>query len=150
MRNIIIYTDGGARGNPGPAAVGVVFCNGKKKVIEKHSKYLGDNLTNNIAEYEAAIFGLEKFKSRFGKKLAKETEVEIRTDSELMYKQFKGEYKIKNEGMQKRFIKLRNLCVDFKKVKMKHVSRNYNKDADKLVNQELDKKEGDNKIDFDN
>ncbi|MGM0439377.1 MAG: ribonuclease HI family protein [Patescibacteria group bacterium] len=148
MKNIIVYTDGGARGNPGPAAAGIVFCNGKKKVIEKHSKYLGDNLTNNVAEYEAAIFALEKFKSRFGKKLAKETKVEIRTDSQLMHKQFKGEYKIKNEDMQKLFIKLRNLTVDFKKVTMKHVSRNYNKDADELVNQELDKKENDNKLDL--
>ena len=148
MKNIIAYTDGGARGNPGPAAAGVVFCNGKKKVIEKHSKYLGDNLTNNVAEYGAAIFALEKFKSRFGKKLAKETKVEIRTDSQLMHKQFIGEYKIKNEDMQKLFIKLRNLTVDFKKVKMKHSSRNYNKDADELVNQELDKKEIDNKLDL--
>ena len=148
MKNIIAYTDGGARGNPGPAAAGVVFCNGKKKVIEKHSKYLGDNLTNNIAEYKAVIFALKKFKSRFGKKLAKETQMEIRTDSELIYKQFIGEYKIKNENMQKLFIELRNLTVDFKKVKMKHVSRNYNKDADELVNQELDKREKDNKLDF--
>ena len=148
MRNIIIYTDGGARGNPGPAAAGVVFCNGKKKVIEKHSKYLGDNLTNNVAEYKAIIFALEKFKSRFGKKLAKETQVEIRTDSQLIHKQFIGEYKIKNEKMQKLFVELRNHTVDFKKVKMKHVSRNYNKDADELVNEELDKKEKDNKMDL--
>ena len=148
MKNIIAYTDGGARGNPGPAAAGVVFCNGKKKVIEKHSKYLGDNLTNNIAEYKAIIFALKKFKSRFGKKLAKETQMEIRTDSELIYKQFIGEYKIKNEKMQELFIELRNLTVDFKKVKMKHISRNYNKDADELVNQELDKREKDNKLDL--
>jgi len=148
MKNIIAYTDGGARGNPGPAAVGIVFCNGKKKVIEKHSKYLGDNLTNNIAEYKAIIFALKKFKSRFGKKLAKETQMEIRTDSELIYKQFIGEYKIKNEKMQQLFIELRNLTVDFKKVKMKHISRNYNKDADELVNQELDKREKDNKLDL--
>ncbi len=146
MKKIIAYTDGGARGNPGPAAVGVVFCNGKKKVIEKHSKYIGDELTNNVAEYEAVIFALEKFKSRFGKKLAKETDIEIRTDSQLVYKQFKGDYKIKNESMQKLFIKLRNLTVDFKKVRMKKISRNYNKDADKLVNEELDKKEGESKL----
>lgn len=147
MKNIIIYTDGGARGNPGPAAAGVVFCNGKKKVIEKYSKYLGDNLTNNMAEYGAAIFALEKFKSKFGKKLAKETEVEIRTDSELMYKQFKGEYKIKDEKMQRAFMKLRNHTVDFKKVKMKHISRTYNKGADKLVNEELDSR-NENKMEF--
>ncbi len=146
MKKIVVYTDGGARGNPGPAAAGIVFCNGKKKVIEKHSKYLGDNLTNNVAEYEAAIFALKKFKSRFGKKLAKETEIEIRTDSELLYKQFKGDYKIKNESIQKLFMKLRNLTVDFKRVKVKHVKRNYNKDADKLVNEELDNREKDNKL----
>ncbi len=148
MKKITVYTDGGARGNPGPAAAGIVFCNGKGEVIEKHSKYLGDNLTNNIAEYGAAIFALEKFKSRFGKKLAKETQLEIRTDSELIYKQFKGKYKIKNENMQKLFIELRNHSVDFKKVKMKHVSRSYNKQADGLVNEELDKRKNDNKLDL--
>ncbi len=146
MKKIIAYTDGGARGNPGPAAVGVVFHNGKKKVIEKHSEYIGDNLTNNIAEYRAIIFALEKFKERFGKKLAKETEMEIRTDSELVYKQFKGEYKIKDEKMQRLFIELRNLTVDYKSVKMKKISRNYNKGADSLVNEELDKKEKENKL----
>ncbi len=141
MKKIIAYTDGGARGNPGPAAAGVVFCNEKKEIIEKHSKYLGDNLTNNVAEYEAAIFALQKFKSRFGKELAKKTEIEIVTDSELMYKQFKGEYKITDEKMQKLFVELRNLTIDFKKVKMKAVSRKYNTDADEMVNQELDKRE---------
>ncbi len=142
MKKIVIYTDGGARGNPGPAAAGIVFCNGKKKIIEQHSEYLGDNITNNVAEYKAAILGLKKFKSRFGNKLAKKTEVEIRTDSELLYKQFIGEYKIKNEKLQKLFVELRNLTLDFKKVKLRHVGRNYNKDADKLVNRELDQKEG--------
>ncbi len=148
MRKIIAYTDGGARGNPGPAAVGVVFCNGKKKVIEKHSKYLGDNLTNNEAEYQAIIFALEKFKSRFGKRLAKETEVEIRTDSELVYKQFKGDYKIKNKKLQELFMILRNLTTDFLKVKMKRISRKNNSEADELVNRELDKKSGENKMNF--
>lgn len=140
MKKIIAYTDGGARGNPGPAAAGIVFCNEKKKLIAKYSKYLGDNLTNNVAEYEAAIFALQKFKSHFGKKLAKETEIEIVTDSELMYKQFRGDYKITNEKIQQLFIKLRNLTIDFKKVKMRLVSRNYNKEADAMVNKELDER----------
>ncbi len=138
MKKIFVYTDGGARGNPGPAAAGIVFYNEKKELIEKHSKYLGDNLTNNIAEYEAAIFALEKFKSKFGKELAKKTEIEIITDSELMYKQFKAEYKITDEKMQKLFIRLRNLSIDFQKVKMKLVVRGHNKEADGMVNKELD------------
>lgn len=141
MREIIIYTDGGARGNPGPAAAGVVFCNGKKKVIDEYSKFLGEEVTNNEAEYDAVIFALEKFKSRFGKELADKTEIEIRADSELLVKQLNGDYKVKSDNLQERFVKINNLTVDFKEVEFTHVTRNYNKDADKLVNEELDERE---------
>ena len=78
MRKIIIYTDGGSRGNPGPAAIGVVFCNEKKQFFKKYSEYLGDDFTNNEAEYQAVILSLKKFKALFGKKIAKNSEVEIR------------------------------------------------------------------------
>ena len=65
MKKIIIYTDGGSRGNPGKAAIGVVFCNEKDQPIKKYSEYLGDGLTNNDAEYQAMIFALKKFKAVF-------------------------------------------------------------------------------------
>jgi ribonuclease HI len=70
VKKFIIYTDGGSRGNPGPAAIGVIFCNEKEQAIKKYGEYLGDKLTNNEAEYQATIFALKKFKALFGKKLA--------------------------------------------------------------------------------
>jgi len=137
MRKIIIYVDGGSRGNPGPAAIGVLFCNEKGNCFRKFSEYLG-KMTNNEAEYKAAIFALKKFKSIFGKKLAKETEIEIRSDSELLVNQMNGKYKILEENLQPLFLELWNLRLDFKKVKFRLIPRKKNKEADKLVNQTLD------------
>lgn len=137
MKKVTIYVDGGSRGNPGKAAVGVVFCNEKGEKTKEAGKYLGDGLTNNEAEYQAAIFALEKFKALFGKSLAKETEVVICSDSELVVKQINGKYKIENEKLQPLFLKLWNLCLDFKKVKIKSVLREKNKDADRIVNEML-------------
>ncbi len=146
MKNIIIFTDGGSRGNPGQAAAGAVFCNEKGDIIKEHGKYLGSNLTNNEAEYMAAIFGLEKFKKQFGKRLAKEVEVLLCCDSELLVKQLNREYKIENEKLQPLFLKLWNLCIDFKKVKIKAVSRNKNKEADRVVNEVLDNEKKEAKL----
>ena len=109
MKKIIILTDGGSRGNPGPAAVGAVFLNEKGQIFKKYGEYLGDNLTNNEAEYEAVIFALEKFKALFGKKLARSTEVELKADSELLVKQLNGEYKVSEPRIQSLFMKIWNL-----------------------------------------
>jgi len=138
MKKITIYTDGGSRGNPGQAAAGVVFVNEKEGKVKEYGKYLGDSLTNNEAEYMAAIFGLEKFKAQFGKRLAKEAEITLCSDSELLVRQMKGKYKIENEKLQPLFLKLWNLCLDFKAVKIKSVLRNKNKEADRVVNEVLD------------
>lgn len=138
MKKIIIYTDGGSRGNPGPSAIGVIFCNGKGQVCKKYSDYLGDNLTNNEAEYQAVIFALQKFKALFGKKLAESSEVEMRMDSELLVKQLNGEYKVLEPKIQELFLKVWNLKIDFKKVKFNHIPREKNKEADALVNECLD------------
>jgi ribonuclease HI len=138
MKKIIIYTDGGSRGNPGPAAIGAVFCNEKAEAFKKYSEYLGENFTNNEAEYQAVIFALNKFKALFGKKLASQTEIELRSDSELLIKQLNGEYKILEPKIQPLFITLWNLKLDFKKVKFKLISREKNKEADRLVNEALD------------
>jgi ribonuclease HI len=137
MKKIIIYTDGGSRGNPGPAAIGTVFCNERNQIIKKYSEYLGE-MTNNEAEYQSVIFALEKFKALFGKKLAKSTEIELKSDSELLIKQLNGEYKILDEKIQPLFLKVWNLRLDFKKVKFKLISREKNKEADSLVNEVLD------------
>jgi ribonuclease HI len=138
MKKIIIYTDGGSRGNPGKAAIGVVYCNEKEEIINKFGEYLGDGLTNNEAEYRAVIFGLKKFKTLFGGSMAKVSEVEIRSDSELLVNQMSGKYKIENEKIQKFFIEIWNLKIDFKEVKFKAIPREKNKEADALVNQALD------------
>ncbi len=137
MKKIIIYTDGGARGNPGPAAVGVVICL-SAGASKKYSQYLGANLTNNAAEYQAVIFALKKIKALFGKKKAKTLEIEIRSDSELLTKQMQGSYKILDSKIQKSFLKVWNLKIDFEEVKFKFVARGDNKEADKLVNEALD------------
>lgn len=127
----IIYTDGGSRGNPGPSALGVVFVDEKGKIFKKYSNYLGE-VTNNQAEYEAVIFALEKAKQ------LKIKEMELRVDSELIGKQLKGEYKIKDSDLQPLFIKTWNLRLDYDKVDIKIIPREQNKEADKLVNMELD------------
>lgn len=137
MKKIIIYTDGGSRGNPGPGAIGVVFCNERNQILKKYNEYLGE-VTNNEAEYKAIIFALKKFKLLFGKKLAQETEIEIRSDSELVVNQINGKYKILEEKLQPLFLELWNLKFDFKKVKFTLISRKKNTEADKLVNECLD------------
>jgi len=137
VRKIIIYTDGGSRGNPGPAAIGIVFCNEKNQIIKNYSEFLGE-ATNNEAEYQAIIFALKKFKALFGKKLAKSSEIELRSDSELLVNQLNGQYKILDPKIQSLFLKVWNLKIDFKKVKFKLISREKNKEADRLVNEVLE------------
>ncbi len=138
MKKIIVYTDGGSRGNPGKAAIGVVFCNENNLAIKKFNEYLGDNLTNNDAEYKAIIFALKKFKAVFGKALAQDTDLEVRADSELVVKQLNGDYRLTDPKIQQFFIEIWNLKFDFKSVKFKHISRERNKEADKMVNEALD------------
>jgi len=128
-----ISTDGGSRGNPGPAAIGFVV--GAKK----YSESIG-HTTNNIAEYRAIIAALKKAKQLLGKKTAKQTEIELKTDSELIYKQVRGEYKILDNDLQIFFVELWNLKQDFKTVIFKKIPREKNKEADALVNEALDGK----------
>src|SRR4030042_2913834 len=140
MKKIIIYTDGGSRGNPGPSAIGNVFCNENGQKIKEYSEFLG-NLTNNEAEYQAVIFALKKFKALFGNKLTKNSEIELKADSELLIKQLNGEYKILEPKIQTLFLTVWNLKLDFKKIKFKVIPREKNKEADRLVNEALDKKQ---------
>lgn len=131
---IIIYTDGGSRGNPGPAGIGVVI--GEKEYAE----YIGE-ATNNEAEYQAIIFALKKAKHLIGGAKAKKAEIEIRTDSELAAKQLEGKYKILDEKIQPLFIKIWNLRLDFGSVAFNLIPREQNKKADYLANQALDRQE---------
>jgi len=128
---LAIFTDGGSRGNPGPAAIGVVVGN------KKYGEYIGET-TNNVAEYAAVLFALKKAKSLLGKKKAKETDLGVNVDSELIAKQLNAEYKIKNENLFPFFIKIWNLRQDFNSVTFKHILRDKNKEADRLVNEALD------------
>lgn len=137
MKKITIYTDGGSRGNPGPSAVGFAFCNEEGAFFKKYSEYLGEG-TNNEMEYQAVVSALKKFKALFGKKLAESSEIEIKSDSELMVKQLNGEYKILEPKIQELFITLWNLRLDFKKIKFSLIPREKNKEADRLVNEALD------------
>jgi len=127
----IIYTDGGSRGNPGSSAIGVVI--GTKQ----YSELIGI-ATNNEAEYQAVIFALKKTKALYGKKVVKTAEIEIRSDSELLIKQLNGEYKILEPKIQRLFLQVWNLKIDFKKVKFTAIPREKNKQSDRLVNEALD------------
>jgi ribonuclease HI len=140
MLKLKIYTDGGARGNPGPAACGVVVKNEKDEIILEASKFIGA-ATNNQAEYEALILALEKVQNIFIEEKYNEKNIECYLDSELVVKQLRREYKIKNEGLKPLFMKARNLISDFDSVKFIHIPREKNKQADKLVNKELDARE---------
>lgn len=131
--SIIINTDGGARGNPGPAALGFVIRKGGETVAAK-GEYLGDSLTNNWAEYQALIRALEE-----ALKLGFDGErLEVRMDSELIVKQMKGEYKVKHPDLKPLNARVRELAERFGDVQFVHVRRAENKDADRLVNEALD------------
>jgi len=136
----IIYTDGGSRGNPGPAGIGVVFTDEKGGVIKEYGEKIG-RATNNEAEYEAVIFALQKAKLLFGSKKSKTMEIELRTDSEFLAKQMNGQYKILDRRIEQLFLKVWNLKIDFGKVEIIHIPRTENTGADKLVNRALDTKE---------
>ena len=139
MNKYILYTDGGARGNPGPAAAGVVIYNAKLKLIDKFAHYLGV-ATNNQAEYQALILGLGRIQKLIGDthKIA-ETQVEVFLDSELIVKQLSGEYRVKNKDLKPLVAKAKDLAAQFAKVSFKHILRDRNTLADKLLNLELDK-----------
>jgi len=140
IKKVIMYSDGGARGNPGPAAgAAVLFAVDEKgKMAERigeAAKYY-DHATNNVAEYTGIVEGLKK---------AHElgfNEVECRMDSELAVKQLNGEYRVKNADLAKFFLEIHNLKTHFRSVSFSHVRREYNKDADALVNKTIDENLG--------
>ncbi|OGZ58004.1 MAG: hypothetical protein A3G60_04240 [Candidatus Ryanbacteria bacterium RIFCSPLOWO2_12_FULL_47_9c] len=136
---LIIYTDGGSRGNPGPAALGIVIQDTSGKLIKEYGEALGVR-TNNEAEYEAVIFALKKVKALFGKEKTKTMALDVRMDSELVMKQLTGQYKVEEEKLFPLFIKIWNLKMDFGSITFMYVPREKNKDADRMVNEALDRK----------
>lgn len=145
MNKLIIYIDGGSRGNPGPAALGVLFLTKKGEILKEYSQYLGKK-TNNEAEYLALIFALKKTKALFGREKIKNLLIELKSDSELLVKQMKGEYKIKESKIQSLFLQAWNLKVDFRNIKFLLIPREKNKEADKLVNEALNQEQSKRKL----
>lgn len=133
---IVMYTDGGSRNNPGPAAIGVYI----ETLDKKYAEQIGIK-TNNEAEYMALIFGLKKLKALLGKDKTRFAKIDCRLDSELVVRQLNHEYKIKDARIQEFFIEIWNLMLDFKEVVFQHIPRERNKIADSLVNEALDGKE---------
>lgn len=131
-KELDIYTDGGSRGNPGPAGIGVVLYNSDGLAVEKVSEFIGE-ATNNQAEYNALIVGLQEAQN------FKAKSVHCYLDSELVVKQLKGQYKVKNKNMKPLFTIVQGLIKNFESVKFSHVPREKNKEADRLVNEALDK-----------
>lgn len=132
-RNIIIYTDGGSRGNPGRAAIGVYI----ETLGKEYAQTIG-TATNNDAEYQAIIFALKKLRALIGKEKAKHTEVEIRSDSQLVVSQLEGKFRIKEMSLGKYFIEIWNLKQDFDGVRFVYIPREKNMIADRLLNEALD------------
>lgn len=138
MKKVIAYTDGGARGNPGPAGIGVYIVDSESKVLQEVSEFIG-NSTNNFAEYQAVAVALNTLKKIYGKK-SKDMEFELRMDSELVKKQLNNEYQIKDPGLVPMFIEIHNLRVaNFPNLTITHVPREQNKEADRLANEAMDR-----------
>jgi ribonuclease HI len=136
MQKIIVYTDGGSRGNPGPAALGVYV----ETLGKRYGEYLGEK-TNNEAEYAAIVSALKKVKALLGKEQAKQATIECRMDSQLAARQLNHRYKIENEKLQPLFLQVWNLMLDFHTVHFVHVPREENTIADVEVNRVLDQEE---------
>ena len=130
MHKLTLYTDGGARGNPGPAGIGVVILD-NGKTVKEYGEYIGEG-TNNQAEYRALLSGLETIKEMGA------TEVDIFMDSELIVKQIKGEYKVRDQNLADIYLKVHNLLIGFK-YSITHIRREKNKLADAMVNNAIDK-----------
>jgi ribonuclease HI len=133
LDKVVVHVDGGARGNPGPAAVAAVAAEPDGGVLAERNAYIGET-TNNVAEYRAVLLGLE---------LAKDlgaTEVEVVNDSELVARQIGGQYKVKHAGLKPLFIETMRALREFDQWSVRDVRREHNKRADELVNEELDRR----------
>ncbi len=135
---IIIYTDGGSRGNPGIAGAGAYITYADGHVIKEAHRSLGIN-TNNFAEYEAVILALETMKKIFGVEKLKTFDIEVRMDSELVQRQLTGRYRVKDKNLQRQFMKLHNIMSEgFPVIKFTHIRREQNREADRLSNVAMD------------
>ncbi len=137
MKKVYIYTDGGSRGNPGPAGAGVFICDHEKNALKEVAKFLGVG-TNNMAEYQAVVIALKTLKKMYGEK-THTMDFEVRMDSELIQRQLTGVYKVKDVGLKVHFEAIKKMvATDFPHMSFVHVRREQNKDADRLANEAMD------------
>lgn len=131
MIKLEIYIDGASKGNPGPSGIGAVICQ-EGEVIKNISQFIG-NATNNVAEYTALIYALREAL------ILKAKEIKIKTDSELLYKQIKGDYKVKHSNIKPLFEQARHLFSGFSHIEISHIGRQHNRGADKLATEAIKK-----------
>lgn len=136
MLELTVYCDGASRGNPGEAGIGYVIYGSDGAVLKEESDYLG-KATNNVAEYTALIRSLQDSLKLGGSR------VQVYSDSELIVKQIKGEYRVKSPGLEPLFLQAKGLCARFDSFEIKHVSREKNKVADQLANKGIDSVQAD-------
>ncbi len=129
-KKLFLYTDGGSRGNPGPSGIGVIVLDAKRKKIKETSKYIGE-ATNNVAEYSALVCGLEEAAALGA------DEIVVYMDSELLAKQLNGEYRVKDGNIKVLFEKALGILKNFGSFEIKHIAREKNKEADRLVNKAI-------------
>ena len=131
MKSINIFIDGASRGNPGPSGIGIVFFDDSKKAVKKLFKFIG-NATNNVAEYTALIYGVQEAL------IDKYENITINSDSELLTRQLRGEYKVKNENLKPFYEQFLHLFRGFNKIDVVSIPREQNKLADNLANKAID------------
>ena len=129
----IVNTDGGSRGNPGPGGAGIVVRDPSGAVVAEGGAFLG-SVTNNIAEYEALLWGMRAASALGARRLL------VRADSELVVRQMLGQYRVKNAGLKPLFVEAQALQRSFEIVRFEHVRREQNAEADALANQAMDER----------
>lgn len=131
VQKVVIYLDGGARGNPGPAGTGYLIFDEEDHLLAKEGRYIGF-ATNNVAEYTALVEALDRARE-FGAQ-----EIAIRSDSELVVRQLNRSYKVRDKKLKPLHERVRILLYPYSKVEIQHVPREENREADELVNQAID------------
>ena len=126
-----IFIDGASRGNPGPSGIGIVFYDEHKSIVKKLFKFIG-NTTNNIAEYTALIYALQEAL------IGRYESIIVKSDSELLTKQLRGEYKVRNENLKPFYEQFLHLSRGFSKLEVISIDRKDNSIADKLANKAID------------
>ena len=129
-KRLTIYVDGGSRGNPGPSGIGVVILDANGKKLKDLSEYIGE-ATNNIAEYNALLYGLEEAL------ILRADDIIINMDSELVAKQLTGDYRVKDVNIKPLFVRAINMLKSFNNFEIRHIEREMNKEADRLVNKAI-------------